>query len=347
MQARPGAPAGAMPPGHPPMGQAAATTQPAGSGTITIQAKQMTAGGPAIGALPATVELLQVDGSKGTAEITLKDDGTFAVGDLPLNKPFQPVVRLSYQGVEYQGVGQPMDASRARQHIEVPVYEATDQAPAWSVKMRHVMVSQSPEGLEVLEVFAIENPEDRAWVGVSGDQGKKTTFAWQLAEGAEHVELLGGFHDCCTTIKDHQIINAMALLPGTTQYQVKYVVHTQGSSTAALQITAPAPTAQLIAAVPDDGSTVTPQGLELTRTMEMKSGPTRIYKAMNVAANQPVQLSLSGLKPPAAATTGPAPSASSAGSTQAAQVIAGVGGLLIVLIGGALLFTRSGKARKA
>jgi hypothetical protein len=332
-----------MPPGHPPI-QAGATTQPASTATLSVKAMQMTAGGPVIGALPAVVELHQGEGAKSTAEITLKDDGTFAISNLPLERPFQPVVRLSYQNVEYQAIGQVMSPANPSQQIVVPVYETTEQTPAWQVKMRHVMVSQGTEGIDVLEVFSVENPGDRAWVGTSDSEGKKTTFTWQLPAGAEHVKLLGGFHDCCTTIQENQIINAMALTPGSTQYQVAYTVHAKDGS-AVLQITAPAPTAQVIAAVPDDGSVVTAQGLELTKVMEMKNGPTRIYKAANVAANQPVQLSLSGLKPPAPPPA-PAASATSAGSSRAAQVIAGVGGLMIVLVGGALLFARGGKSAK-
>src|SRR5687767_7984159 len=170
---------GELPAGHPPISGMPAktgaavqamqpgTTQPAMFGTLVVRAVQGTAGGPAIGELPVVVDLLMGDQAVDKKQLKLDAEGALRLDNIPLSMNITPVVKVTYNGVEFTGHGGAMDASRAEQQVQVPVFESTDAAPAWTVKMQHVMLDPTVEGVRVTEMLAVENPTDRAWVGAA------------------------------------------------------------------------------------------------------------------------------------------------------------------------------------
>jgi len=358
---------GELPAGHPPISgmtpKATApmqamqpgTTQPAMFGTLIVRAVQGTTGGPAIGELPAVVELLMGDQVIDKKELKLAADGTLRLDNIPLSMNITPVVKVTYNGVEFTGQGGVMDGSRAEQQLQVPVFESTETAPAWTVKMQHVMLEPSVDGVRVMEMLAVENPTDRAWVGTPpGTDGKRSTLAFALPAGAKDVSFGGALHDCCTTVDEGKVFDSMALVPGVSQYRIGYTLPVNDGK-ASLAFTTIAPIKHLMVFVPDDGSTVKADGIGDGGVADMGGGKTRFYRATDVAAGTAVKLSLSGITARATATAaatgtpaGAQAAAVNAGSSaQTAKLVAGAGGLAIFVVGGMLLMFKAPKSKKA
>src|SRR5690606_29060756 len=146
-----------------------------------------------------------------TIEIELDEHGVALVEDIPVAMGFQPLVKVAYSGVTYQKAGEVMDASRPHQMIEVVCYELTQDPPPWKVRMRHVMVTLAPDGVEVTEVLVVENPTDRTWIGrpragAGQGEGKAITTIFPVPAGALQVTLGRGFHEwCCTTQAENRL----------------------------------------------------------------------------------------------------------------------------------------------
>jgi hypothetical protein len=353
-KAQPAQDAAQLPPGHPPLpqdGSAPAvpaqqahiehSEKPAMFGTLTIQATQGTPSAPAIGAAAVAIELYHNGKLMSKLDAKLDASGKAVVEDLPLTVAFQPAVKLTYGGIEYQAVGHLMDSNHPKQSLQVLVYEGAEDAPAWNIRMQHVMLQPTADGMQVMEMLAIENPTDRSWIGKADVSGARRTFELVLPTGAQHVQFLEGFDECCTKVENGVVINPKPVVPGTTQYQFAYYLPITNGK-AELTLAAAAPVKHLMVFVPEDGSSVVAQGLEDMGSSDMKNGKTRFFKAGNVEAGQQVALAISGIKPVAVAAT-----ATAVGSAKAAQVLAIGGGLLIFVVGGFFLFIRAPKAAKA
>jgi hypothetical protein len=129
----------------------------------------------------------------------------------------------------------------------------------------------------------------------------------------------------------------MPLTPGTNQFQVEYVIPADKGS-AQITVASPVAVKQLMVFIPDDGTTVAADGIELTGSSDMGNGKTRFYKAVSVPPEKQVKLTISGITDPPAKDASSAPTFG--GSTQAAQLFAGAGAVVILLFGVALLFIK-------
>jgi hypothetical protein len=359
-------PAGPLPPGaqlpagHPAIAEsnAPASTQPAKLGSLVIQTKQGTAGGPAIGSDPATIEFFADGKSVGKFDTKLAADGTLRLNGVPVDQPLQPLVTITHAGVDYTGSADVMDAEHATQKVEVSLYETTDKAPAWSLKMRHVIVHSTPDAVEVMEMLAVDVPGDRAWLGTADGKGGHTSFTIALPTGAKDVKLLNGFHDCCTTSDGGKLTNNMAIVPGATQYALSYVVPATAGK-ADLTITAPAAVGHMMVFVPEDSTTVAVNGLNSIGAMPMDNGEQmRCYMATSLTPQQKVNVTISDLSKgtppkvsdaaPAAAGGGAMPAETPAKAGVGLPQRLAVGGAAVILVVGALVMfvVKSPKAAK-
>jgi hypothetical protein len=341
----------ALPKGHPDISkiQQGAATQPA-VGSLVLRAVQGSAGGPAIGADPVVVQVFANNQSLGKLEAKLEADGTIQVDNIPTGAGYQVAARVTHAGVEYDAT---CEAKGSTVELSVPVYETTEQRPDWSVQMRHAIVHAAQDGLHVMEVVAIQNPGDRAWVGdaTGAADGKRTTFNFPLPAGAANVAVGGAFHDCCTKVADGKIVNTMAIVPGVTQYQFNYTVPTNAGK-ADLTLASPAAVKTMMVLVPE-GARATADGLDGPKTVNMGDGNTQFFKGSDVPANKTVKLSIdvSGVTVAKGEAT---PTGDGGGSmpanfdtASAAKAIAGVGGLLVVLLGGSFLVMKSPRRVRA
>jgi hypothetical protein len=337
----------ALPAGHPQITKSnSPATQPAAIGVLTVRAVQGTKGGPAVSGDDVTVEIYENNRLTGSVSGKLDSNGAVSIDGVPISPRHQALVKVTHAGVEYQGIAESASATNNVLQLSVPVYEATEQTPDWSVQMQHMIVQPVEGGVQVMEVLAIANPTDRAWIGTKQSGAEKpVTFTIQLPTGASDVTLVGGFHECCTSIANGQIVNSMALVPGTTKYQFAYVVPSE-NGVAKLTAIAPALTKHLMVIIPDDGTKVSGEGVDGPKTTDMGNGKTRYLAATDLPAGKQIAVTISGT--PAMKSSGTSTSSeATVDSSGIAKALAGTGAVLILLIGGALLLIKSPRTAKA
>ena len=335
----------ALPAGHPPLAHVSPTTQPttshvapASAGSIAVRARQGTQGGPAVaGGSAASLELYHQGQIIHKADGTLDNSGIVIFENVPLAVECQPMVKVMYSAVEYQQLGQVMDGRRPSQQIDVNVFETTEVEPAWQVHMRHVLVDPSPERLKITEMLAVQNPTDRAWIGKPRSDGKRSTIAIPIPDGATNIEFGEGLHGCCVKTENGKLVNTMALTPGTSQISFSYVVPVD-SAKATIAVTAPTDVKHMMLFMSDSGTPVSVAGLDDLGLREMGKSKTRMFKGADLKAGHQTVLTVAI---PAAATV-----ASAATGTNAPKVVAGVGvGAIVVVGAGLVLFKTPKKAQ--
>ena len=95
-----------MPAGHPNIGGMGATSRPSMTGLLAVRVYQGSKGGPAVGALPITIELYHHGGQLVyKADTRLDAQGAVIVKDVPVDMPAVPEVSVAYNGVNYTGAG--------------------------------------------------------------------------------------------------------------------------------------------------------------------------------------------------------------------------------------------------
>lgn len=304
----------ALPKGHPSIEQLTAATReapppaasmPSVKGSITIQALTGSAGGAPVVNESVLIELyhqgivLQKWGEKG--DTMLDAAGTVTINNIPLRVPCQVMVTITHNGLQQQALGKDMLAPESP-HLIIPmkVYEPTDQNPAWTINMRHVIVqwTAGAPGVQVIEMLFVNNPSDRAWLGeFQGKQGGgRVTMTLPLPTGAVNVQLAAGFDETATTIAKDRIVNQAPLFPGQTEFRVLYILPAPGGK-ANLAITAPHDIEQMRVFVPADAVAVTATGLEGGAPKQMGQGmeAVRPYRASKLKAGQSVSLAFSGI----------------------------------------------------
>jgi hypothetical protein len=343
--AKPGMPAGhpevggakgGMPAGHPPTGAAhppMPSTQPYAKAVVKVHAAQSTKDGKPVGEAPVFVDFYGEGGQKlkiVQAKLDAKGEAT-AEGPGVL---CQPVVRVNYAGVGYQVVGEVMDSARPTQDVTVPVYEASEEQPKWTVGMHHVLVRPGEGGLRVMEMMSVTNSSDRTWTGSAENGQEKHTLSLALTPGAVDVSAP---HMPASSVHFHggTVLSTQPLLPGRSEFQVEYSVLAKDGK-AELVLTAPADIGIMYVFVNDDGSQVTATGLESMGVRPTGEGNKKAFKAMSLKAGQQAKLSFTGIK---AAPEAPRKAAGAA--TALPQIIAGVGGGIVLIGGAAYLLVKS------
>ncbi len=357
----------AMPQGHPdiPEGHAEMPAGPAGMpghapgtsalGSIAVKVTQGTQDGPAISGGRAVIRLYEQGRLIHTMHTELDATGMAILEGIPLGSVIQPVVAYEYAGATYESIGQPMGPSDPDRLIKLKVYETTDVEPQWRIAMRHVMAKRMDKHLHITEVWAINNPDDRSYVGVvdksheSHDHAKvedahnqgRTTLTLPLPAGAMHVQPGSGFSACCVRVEGGRIINTMPLLPGATEFRVDYLLPNEDGSFN-LALTTPAATDHLMIFLPDDGSQVTAQGLETGDPFKAGEQQFRMYSAKQLEAGAAMSLVIEVGQAVMESITGAAGPTSQADTI---KMIAGGGAGLLVLAGTFVLLKPAKRTR--
>lgn len=292
-----------LPPGLVPDGPMEQVLAEAPMGTLAVQVVQGTEGGPKIGTQDITIELYHLDHVIKTIEATLDGAGVALIDDVPLPVEVRPVVRLQYSGVTYLEVGPAMSDAQPEGVVELTVYETTDEAPAWQVAMRHVMVEPRDDGVLVAETLVVENPADRTWMGEpTADGADRPTVRVRLPEGARQVQLQSGFHGwCCTAHTGRDLVVKMPLMPGRTSFRYSYLAP-GANSRAEVLVSSPAPTKQAVFFVPDAGASVAPVALNHLGTEQMGQMRVNMYQSASLAGGAEAGVVLTGLRSAAPAS---------------------------------------------
>ncbi len=339
--ANPAAGGQSLPQGHPPIEQHA----PA-KGTVVVRAVQGTPDGEPIGGEKLTLVLQGHGHGHGQAppapqaeiQTQLDEHGIAMIEDVEFRGIVQPVVTIEHAGVEYRAVGPMMSAQQPDQIVRVNVYDTTDQAPDWSVYLRHLYLQPTPEGVIVDEVMVLENPADRAWRRLADADNAATpaTLVLPLPDGAWHAQLARGPQ--AMDISDEALSLHGPLIPGRTEIGFRY--HLPLSNDAAeLALTAPADTQRIMLFIPDDGSTVAIEGFEPGQTMDNQGQRIRVYTASDVADGTTARVRITPNLARGGQPGQPIELSSSASMRNSA-----IGGGLILLVAVAVLLFRASRS---
>jgi hypothetical protein len=134
----------------------------------------------------------------------------------------------------------------------------------------------------------------------------------------------------------------MALVPGTTQYQIGYLIPAT-SGKAEIAVAAPAAVKTMMVFVPDDETTVHAEGLEAMGSADMGQGKMRFFKGADLSAGQIVKVAIAGIVDVQKTVS----AAHSGGSAYVAQVVAAGGAVVILLFGVAFIFMKAPRGTKA
>jgi hypothetical protein len=297
-------------PGHP------GKTQGTGTGALRVIFKNGTPDVATLAKDPVRIELFAKGEIVKTYHSTVPQNGTLELEKLPLDPPFQAVVTVTHGGVEQQLVGPPQHRYQPAIELEMPVFEATAEKPAWTVGLRHIQVESikvekpgQPTGLalQVTEMIGVFNPSDRAWTGDVVDGGSRT-LALPLAANATNVQFGPGLAEARAKVVNGTLIRPKAMLPGSAQYVFGYTVPViDGKAT--LAFAAPADTTLFALYVPGEVKVEAAAGLETGTAGGSHADEKRqLLKARVVKAGQVLTVSLSNIqppKPPATVTTPP------------------------------------------
>jgi hypothetical protein len=311
------------------------TTAPAGviNGAIAIRLLQGTPGGPAIGVVPVRVELRHRGSVVRVIDTQSDEHGIVMLENLPVSMGIQPVVRAQYADLFYQVEAGLMDAEHSQQQIDVVCYEPTETPPQWKVQMRHVMIAPAPEGLAVTEVLVVENPEGRTWIGLPIG-GRRVTTSFVLPAGARNLALGAGFHDWTTSsISGNRLVNHLPLMPEATRLVYSYLLPARSGSVS-IDLEAPAAVDHMMVLAPESMQPASVSGLEAGGVEDMGGSKVRIYLASNIRAGDKAAVSFTGLV--AEASTAPG----KAGGTRMFQIVAALGGGILLLIAIGLIVRR-------
>jgi hypothetical protein len=366
----------ALPPGHPQMPTNPGQGMPAGhpgvgdpnlKGILNLKVLQATQGGPAISGDSVVIEYYSTEGQLvGRSQGKLSSGGVVKFSDVPAGLVVQPLITVNHGNVAYRSLGEWMDSQRRAQDIEMHVFESTDKEPDWHVRMRHVILTPSPEGVAVTEMISVANPTDRSWTGTLLPEGRSATIAIPLPAGAAQFQSNTGLAE-----SGGKAVYLAPMQPGSAEFQYSYFVPAKND---AVQVTLTAPTAtdSIFVFLPEDGTTV--EGANLKK-VEVKPGMSlrensRFYTASPQNRGESLNLNISNLKsakpivpptPPAqdtaqpqpaqpVAPAGKSPSSSAApqpaGIPSVAKLVGGIGAVAVVGVGVAVVVVKARSAGK-
>jgi hypothetical protein len=309
-----------------------------GPGTsIIIQAVQGTRDGPKITGGDVTVELFGKDAKPRKMQAQLDANGRAVLKNLPVKVPFQSRVTIGHGGAFYQAVGRAMNPAHPHLSINVKVYETTDQAPAWDIAMRHIMLTPSADGLNVADMIIVRNPADRSWLGPLNSQGFRSSVVLDLPAGAKDISMSGALHMHWAKIVANRLYHTRPLVPGISHLRLNYTMPVTNGE-ARMEVVAPVSVKRLMVFLPDDGSHFRAEGLESTPS-DPRMKNMRAYKAPGeLPAGQQTVLIVSDLPEARAGTDG---------SANLSKILAAIGGGLVLILCVVILVIKPAKKRKA
>lgn len=311
-------------------------------GSLAIHVVQGTKDGPEIGALKFEVDLVHREHVLRTLTGTLSDRGLGMVENIPIGLPIRPVVRVKYANATYQDVAPQMDQSHTRASIDLTVYEATDQEPAWKFKQRTLAIAPLPGELDIVETVDVENPEHRTWMGAPPDgAGRRATVRIPIVKGAREIELDAGFHGwCCSAVQDDVLVVQMPLMPGAKSFRFGYRVSVDADPME-VRATCTRPCDVLTVLVPMEG--VNAKAIALMNGEPRLVGGMRVrtFEGFGVQAGTSAGVLLSALEapkpPPVAAMPAARPHVRRSWWESASAPVVIAVGVGVVIVGGAIL----------
>lgn len=270
-------------------------TAPAVSVELTVQVVNRTADAPPPPALTVVLQAY-VNGQEGAQQEAQTDSRHRAVFQgLTTGEGNTYVAQVSYEGVKYESRPTQLTDGSRKAFVEVPIYETTPSSDALQVQVQHTVLRLLRGALEVDEMYLIENPTDRTYVGRGEVKpGARRVLEFMLPAGFTGVQLGQGLMACCIVAQKNGFVDTMEVKPGQRMVQFKYLLpYTRQRLTFRPSLLAP--TQQYSLLVSSAVSVSNLWGIEPTGEFNTGNQSFLRYAATNLAPSMPVSAEFSGL----------------------------------------------------
>src|SRR6202034_3331557 len=276
------------------LAMSAASAPLAGAGSVSGTVTNGTTGKPAAG---AEVILIQLQGGMQPVANTKTDSsGRYSFENAGLGAGAPMLIRVVYRGVNYH---EPLPPGKTT--ADVQVFEPTDRPTAFAVSNHAIIVQPNGADLMVGEEYAIENKTQPPVAFYRADG----SFDFTLPDGADFNQASAWGSSGMPVVQGtidkgkNKMAIAFPFRPGESGVRLSYKVPYAGNHIT-LHNVSPYSSERLIIAAPP---TVQISGAGITAAGQDQG--FNVYMRDNVAANAPVEISVSG--------TAPMPSASQQG----------------------------------
>jgi mono/diheme cytochrome c family protein len=283
----------------------------AGTGVVSVTVANGTTGVP----VPdAPVSLLIFDGQQSVDQRQAKTDakGQVKFEGLSTEPSWSFVVQTSYQDVPFESGMLQFEPSQATLAVPLPVYEGGAKAEDVRVTRAHWVIGvESPQSLDVGELYAFANASDRVYMGEPGEaNGKPVVLSFLVPEGATNVSFEGGELGDRFQQVGAKYIDTLPLAPGSRQILMRYSLPiADGKVTLSHPIPYPIDNLNLLA--PDlTGMTVDAPDWVEGDPLQTQGGAFRNYVRTGLAAGVAPIATLSGINAAALTDANPSPQGS-------------------------------------
>ncbi len=268
----------------------------------------------------ATVTLGIFDQASQLEQRTIKTDadGFYKFDQLPTDSTLAYGVRVEYPaGVPYTSEFVSLEPGKAEANLPVLVYDTTTDGAGIRAERVHYIVEFDAGRALIAELVVLSLDGDKAYVG-DGNH----VLRFPLPAGAQDLSVNEGQLGERFIQIDNGFVDRLALTPGQNSRQIlyRYTLPYQGTSLDLVR-SLPYPATAVNALVSDVGEKVTSPDMSDGGRRDTQNGAYFTFTQPDVAANQQVRLSMTGLPDAAAAASGAATGASTTATAT------GVGGL--------------------
>ncbi len=243
-----------------------------------------------------TLQVAQGDGAKDAGTSKTDAQGNFSFTDLSTDKTLSYVVYIRYQGAQYVSSVVTLDNNPV-QKVNLTVYQATQNPQNIAIVQANVLIREPDVQrgiLSVSEVFALQNLNNRAYVGsFDASKGKPNTLRFTLPQGAKNVALDKGFDGYNVIQVDRGFATNAALLPGSNEFAFSFELP-YTKTTYDFQYETIYPTVQLSFLV-DPNLHASVNVLKPSGVVEANNHSYLVFKGTVLPARQQITMHLEGL----------------------------------------------------
>lgn len=172
-----------------------------------------------------TLQVAQGNGAKDAGTAKTNAQGNFSFQNLSTDKTLSYAVYIRYQGAQYVSSVVSLDSNPV-QKLNLTIYEATQNPQNIAIVQANVLIREPnvQRGvLTVSEVFALQNLNNRAYVGsFDASKGKPNALRFTLPQGAKNIALGKGFDGYHVIQVDRGFASDAALLPGSNEFSFSF-----------------------------------------------------------------------------------------------------------------------------
>ncbi len=221
-------------------------------------------------------------GATSANSVTVKSDpdGKFTVGSLDTVTTTRYLVQANYSGVDYYSDVINFGIAQTTLPVSMTVYETTTDPKTIKVSQAHFVFDMSAGALNVLQIVAVSNDTDRAYIGQPGFGPHRITMSLPILPGATNVQFDNPNADE-TTLRGNGIMTyTMPIPPGGDQIVFNYAL-TYTAAAYPFNLTIPWDADKVRFLLPDNGSTLTGTQFSALTQFPTQSGQSYLLSSVD------------------------------------------------------------------